>query len=397
MPITLDRFIRLMSGGLIVTDDLVAVRDGKVKEALAKLKAEVARAKKEDVGFAWLTKTYADLCDARLDALGLSGAKAKCAALELVKNDARTAADEAPKRLDEVLKNVKETRTELFMAEGLCGQWQKILKHGLPKSKDDEGEDAPDLSFLDKPSKEVPQRIKETRTQIKTDAESASDSWKKVNSGFLGVKGQYTTRIVKPRLLKKVNALIKNDPTGPEAQMKEALTNKFESRLVQVAVTSEAFGIDNDVLSPGEQVAVFTYTSNDYADMNKALLGILKPVGDAKKVLDIKCDQAKAALKKLPSYTAGITTRGETEWPGADKQYVLGNEFTIKQFWSSGVGFKFSGKYLISISGKTGKDVAGFSNYPNESEVLFSPGTKFKVIDREDKSEDQVLVTILEV
>ena len=50
MPVKLERFIRVMTGGLVVSDNLVDVRDGKVIKALGELKAEIDRATDENIG-----------------------------------------------------------------------------------------------------------------------------------------------------------------------------------------------------------------------------------------------------------------------------------------------------------------------------------------------------------
>ena len=276
------------------------------------------------------------------------------------------------------------------------------MKHGLPKKKgegkkDNEEEDkGPDLSFLDQPSKDTPKLTQKVRKLMATDSEQAVDDWTSGFGEYQKALAKYRRDIVKPSLTKEIDELIKKNPDGPEAKMKKALGFRFEMRLLDVTVTAQSFGVNNDILSPGEQVAIFTYTSNDYKDMNGMLLGLITPDGEEKEELEIKCAQTAEALKKLPAYI-GVTRRGERSWPGVDDQYVKDNVFTVKSFWSSGVGFKFSGKYQISIDGKSGKDVASISNYPNESEVLFSPGTKFKVIDRQDKSENEVQVTVREV
>ncbi|MGH7043855.1 MAG: hypothetical protein ACREFY_17245 [Acetobacteraceae bacterium] len=43
MPVKLSRFVRVMSGGKIVTDELVDVRETKVNNALALLQAQLDR------------------------------------------------------------------------------------------------------------------------------------------------------------------------------------------------------------------------------------------------------------------------------------------------------------------------------------------------------------------
>jgi hypothetical protein len=76
--------------------------------------------------------------------------------------------------------------------------------------------------------------------------------------------------------------------------------------------------------------------------------------------------------------------RGERKFDGWNKQYTKNNVFSLKAFWSTGLDFNFAGEIQITINGKTGgsagKNVSALSQHPNENEILFPPGTKFRVI-----------------
>jgi hypothetical protein len=201
---------------------------------------------------------------------------------------------------------------------------------------------------------------------------------------YASAKKLYEAAVLAPDLTPKVQKSIKDNPAGSEAKMQEALSPPvFAERLTAVYNIAKAFGAPEiRKLSPGEAVALFSYTTGDYEGMNDLLNEITVP--DDKKErekIEIKIDTALKAMAKLPASPVSPVQRGEKPWQGAEARYVAGNEFTIKAFWSTGNGFSFGGIWQITVShkGTTGKNVAAFSNLPGESEILFPPGTKFRV------------------
>ncbi len=95
MPVTVSRFVRVMSRGKVVTDELVAVRNGKVGEALDALEAEIGRLHAANVRIPALQARHAELAASRDAAMRQTGNGAVCAALVQVKLDARAAALQA--------------------------------------------------------------------------------------------------------------------------------------------------------------------------------------------------------------------------------------------------------------------------------------------------------------
>ncbi len=192
----------------------------------------------------------------------------------------------------------------------------------------------------------------------------------------------YNSIVLAPVVLPKAQALIAADSKGPEAQMQDALSPAvFERRLLAVNHIAKVFGTPEiNLLSPGEAVALFSYTTGDYSDMNTLLLtGSLDDGVDVEKV-KTKIAEATKALGKLPDYPVSPTLRGERRWePGDGQQYQRGNEFVLKMFWSTGAGFAFGGGWQITVFGKSGKNVAAFSASPHEAEVLYAPGARFRV------------------
>jgi hypothetical protein len=386
-----------MTFGQGVTDNLVNIRNGKVADAIKVITKELLLASNQGFGLASLKANRDRLEKSRLEAMQLATNKARRDALDPIKTEAREIAKKAPSIAETHIKEAKDTLVRMQMAEGWCRKFAKYLQDGLPDAGDGEEDTQPDISYLQQPSVETLQLITRLRPQFKTDAHKAAMDWQKENQSYGKALTRFTKEVLKPGLVKKVNALIETFPEGPEAKMKEALGPRFEQSLVDVVKTAEAFGVNNDRLSLGEQVAVFTYTKQDYKEMNAYLLGLAPELKEnEKKIVKIKCDEAAAAIGKLEPYV-GISTRGERDWPGADQQYVVGNEFAVKSFWSSGVGFSFGGKFVITIEGKSGRDVAGLSNSPNEAEILFAPGTKFRVVKREPSGQTTLKITVKEI
>lgn len=210
------------------------------------------------------------------------------------------------------------------------------------------------------------------------------------------VKRFYRESILAPPLTRKVEELLQSNPNGPEAQMQQALGEKeFQERLLDAYVQAKSLGSPQiELLTPGEAVAIYSYTTSDYDNMNGLLLGLTVPKDDdQKKKTHLKISAAEEALAKLPPYL-GQTKRGEMKWPGDDQQYTKDNVFTVNAFWSTAVGVSFLGDWDITIDGKTGKDVAVMSAAPDETEVLFPPGTKFRVksVDKGRQGGGRVLV-----
>ncbi|HLY55134.1 MAG TPA: hypothetical protein VKS60_06235 [Stellaceae bacterium] len=125
MPVPLSRFVRVMSGGLVVTDELVRVRTEKTQQALDDLQGEIDRLAAAGLSDADLTKEHADLDKAKRDAVGQRNNKAKCEALEPVKGAAREAAKTAKDTVDALIERdaqkVQEIDEALRDLDGAIG------------------------------------------------------------------------------------------------------------------------------------------------------------------------------------------------------------------------------------------------------------------------------------
>lgn len=103
MPVKLSRFVRVMSGGRIVTDELVGVREAKVNDALDLVQAEIDRLGAAGLRIPALSDRLRTLTADRDAALRAGSNKEVCEALEDVKFDARDAARDAATEVDAAL------------------------------------------------------------------------------------------------------------------------------------------------------------------------------------------------------------------------------------------------------------------------------------------------------
>jgi hypothetical protein len=159
---------------------------------------------------------------------------------------------------------------------------------------------------------------------------------------------------------------------------------KFTRYLLSVDKAIERSKVDTHGMTDLEKVGLYGYTSSDYRELNTALREAKKgkpvPAG-----LQDYIEHARRALARLPDAT-GPTARGVDFLPAeAEERYERGRIVTEYAFTSSAAGNGFDGRYQFTISGAHGKDVSGFSMFPKEKEVLFEPGTRFKVLDREPR------------
>lgn len=131
-----------------------------------------------------------------------------------------------------------------------------------------------------------------------------------------------------------------------------------------------------------EASAINYYTRLGYGDINKALrtgdqalLAKLQPVIEA----------ASSGLSKMVDQAfVGTVYRGAHLSTAVSDVYKVGARVSEKAFTSTSRNFKskFSGNTMFVIKSRTGKMIDELSTFANEQEVLFPPGTVFKVISR---------------
>jgi len=161
--------------------------------------------------------------------------------------------------------------------------------------------------------------------------------------------------------------------------------------------------IYKEILDTDEIKAISTYTDGDYIPINRYMRdGIIPENWTAQydnKMLNNLITKIDTALDKLPSYdgyTSRIVKAREHYAAGIgvqDKSFdqllkmtVKGDVYTADSFLSTTLINEAETRpslnsIIYHIIGKSGKEIAGISNYVNEAEVLFRPGTSFRVLD----------------
>lgn len=151
-------------------------------------------------------------------------------------------------------------------------------------------------------------------------------------------------------------------------------------------------------LTPEEAGAIKAYTGGIYRSLNDPLR---RGEYASRPALQAYVDAAQHGLAKLPKYR-GLSSRGvslsEDRLKAALSTYHEGAVIEESAFVSSSTGGRaaFSGNLYFRIQGKRGVDVSSFSHYKNEREVLFAPGTRFRV-DKVEKSGSAWVVSVTEV
>ena len=112
-------------------------------------------------------------------------------------------------------------------------------------------------------------------------------------------------------------------------------------------------------------------------------------------------DSAQHGLAKMPKYV-GRSARGmsfdEAELQKVLSTYRKGAVVEDSAFVSSSYGEQaaFDGNVFMQINGRTGVNISSFSKYNREREVLFMPGTRFRV-DNVVQSNGTYVITVTEV
>jgi hypothetical protein len=131
-----------------------------------------------------------------------------------------------------------------------------------------------------------------------------------------------------------------------------------------------------------EVAAINHYTRIGYGEMNAALRA-----ADSAKLTKLQpvIEAASSGLSKMVSKSfVGTVFRGTTLTSDVSAAYTVGVRVTEKAFTSTtrNAVQKFSGNTLFVIKSRTGKMVDELSSFKSEAEVLFPPGTVFKVVSR---------------
>lgn len=151
-------------------------------------------------------------------------------------------------------------------------------------------------------------------------------------------------------------------------------------------------------LTAEEAAAIKAYTGSTYRALNNALRSGRYASDQA---LQAYVDAAQHGLAKMPKYQ-GLSSRGMTfgqeELKKVLATYQKGTVIEDSAFVSTSYGERaaFSGNVYMRVNGKTGVNVSQYSYYKGEREVLFMPGTRFRVDDVKNEG-GKYIITVTEI
>jgi len=152
-------------------------------------------------------------------------------------------------------------------------------------------------------------------------------------------------------------------------------------------------------LTHEETLALYAYSRQDYADMNRGLRG---QDDDAYAEFEAQIAITSSALRKLPAFRGTVFRRAEAgDWLDA---YQPGRTVTEKAFCSTSteydtmLGSAGEGSVEFVIKSRTGRDITQLSGKGElENEVLFDAATRFTVSERKVDSDGTVVIYMDEV
>lgn len=141
-------------------------------------------------------------------------------------------------------------------------------------------------------------------------------------------------------------------------------------------------------LTAEEVLAIHHYTTaNGVTEMNDHLRHPERTPADLRPVLDLLVRNAISGLAKLPR-RPGITFRGTYLPTHVLPRWQPGTRVADRGFLSTSSDaavaehFRQDGNALVTVVGWRGVDVGPLSCYSREAEVLFAPGTQFRIRSR---------------
>lgn len=153
---------------------------------------------------------------------------------------------------------------------------------------------------------------------------------------------------------------------------------------------------DLDDIAEEHLAAVKRYMTTDYPNVNAAL----RRLDEAQMAqLDAFIRLVTEGLFQLPSFR-GVVFRGATLSDDAAAHYVPGHVIFEHSFISAtgDIARRFPGNTTFVIASINGRDVSMLSDTPEELEVLFFTGTRFKVLATEhDEAANERFIYLAEI
>lgn len=149
-------------------------------------------------------------------------------------------------------------------------------------------------------------------------------------------------------------------------------------------------------LTDEERVAIFLYTTHYFGPVNKALYANDQKTIEAYRPF---IEMLSKALRKLPDHP-GLVNRGVRFPDSVLKAHQVGAVVQYPAFTSTSANQTgmFSGlDHRLTIRSKHGKDISAGAALRAEREVLFLPGTRFRVTARNERTEGTFTITEIEL
>lgn len=164
-------------------------------------------------------------------------------------------------------------------------------------------------------------------------------------------------------------------------------------------ITDEARSLKPKEMNEAEFVAIMAYTGSHYKKLNTELRGFGQALESDMTPEQVSMSRLMySGLKKLPIYEGNCTRMTDkVEVEG----WKVGNEVVVKQYYSVGMGEKpstfLNKKVVITIESKSSKILNKMSQYPDEKEVIFVPGTRLKVVRVDEESIEGQTITFVKL
>lgn len=133
------------------------------------------------------------------------------------------------------------------------------------------------------------------------------------------------------------------------------------------------------MLTPEQRSAIHDYSDDGYRRMNEQLRDRAATARTRRET-----DILTSALKNLPDFRGDVFRGATIQDPKLLRKYRRAGEAITERAFTSASRSPlkaFSGNVRFYIASKHGKEIDMWSAHPEEEEVLFQPGTQFKVLE----------------
>ena len=132
------------------------------------------------------------------------------------------------------------------------------------------------------------------------------------------------------------------------------------------------------MLTPEQKAAIRDYSDSGYRRINGQLRARAVTARTRHEI-----NALISALKELPGFEGDVFRSAAIEGRLLRKYQRVGTVITERAFISTSrsPSKAFSGNVRFYLISKRGKEIDQWSEYPDEEEVLFPPGTRFKVLE----------------